>query len=100
MANFKQVPQPGSAVLCAGGIPVPTAAKLARATVMAIAVFVGLTGCTQRQVYDAAQQNHALECQKYPDRRYEECMATVEKDYPTYQREREELSREAPPADP
>lgn len=60
-----------------------------------IAIALLLTGaCTNQQIYDAAQQNRALECQKYPDTRYEECMATVEKDYEEYEREREKAAKE------
>lgn len=47
-----------------------------------------LCGCTNQQIYNAAQDNRALECQKYPDTRYEECMASVEKDFEAYSQER------------
>ena len=59
-----------------------------------------LSACTNQQVYDTAQQNHALECQKYPDSRYEDCMRTVEKDFETYEREREAASEPPKPEEP
>ena len=59
-----------------------------------------LSACTNQQVYDTAQQNHALECQKYPDSRYEDCMRTVEKDFETYEREREAASEPPKPQEP
>ena len=56
-----------------------------------------LSACSERYLYDSAQGNHALECQKYPDARYEECMATVEQDYEDYRRERDALSSDDSP---
>ena len=48
-----------------------------------------LGACSDKQIYETAQGNHALECQKFPDTRYEECMRTVEQSYKDYQQTRE-----------
>ena len=50
--------------------------------------------CSNEAIYDTAQQNHALECQKYPDSRYEDCMRTVEKSYDEYEQDLNEASTE------
>ncbi|MEM1401727.1 MAG: hypothetical protein AAGG55_00220 [Pseudomonadota bacterium] len=64
------------------------------------AIAATVSACTNQQVYDTAQQNHALECQKYPDSRYEDCMRTVETDFETYQREREAAGEAPEPEQP
>jgi hypothetical protein len=53
-----------------------------------------LSACSNRQVYDAIQQNRQLECQKLPGSQYEECMKQVSEPYDTYRRERDELTKE------
>ena len=55
---------------------------------------VGLAGCTQRQVYDAVQQNRQLECQKLPQGQYEKCMEQYSEPYDAYTRERKELEKQ------
>jgi len=50
-----------------------------------------LQACTNRQVYEAVQQNRQLECQRYPDTRYEECMRQSETSYEDYEAERQAL---------
>lgn len=72
----------------------------ARALVSMFAIAATVSACTNQQVYDTAQQNHALECQKYPDSRYEDCMRTVETDFETYQREREAAGEAPEPEQP
>ncbi|MEM6302250.1 MAG: hypothetical protein AAF749_10965, partial [Pseudomonadota bacterium] len=52
-------------------------------------LLVAASACTQQQIYEKAQQDRALECQKYPDTRYEECMRTVEQSFDEYQQELE-----------
>ncbi|MEM8493251.1 MAG: hypothetical protein AAF756_20735 [Pseudomonadota bacterium] len=54
-----------------------------------VAAFSGLSACTQRQIYETAQGNQALECQKFPDSRYEECMKTIEQSFDNYQLQRQ-----------
>jgi hypothetical protein len=52
--------------------------------VTGLLVLVTLTACTDQQIYEAVQNNQQLECQQYPDTRYEECMrqsGTPYKDY-------------------
>jgi hypothetical protein len=53
-----------------------------------------LPACSNRQVYDAIQQNRQLECQKLPGTQYEECMKQVSEPYDTYKRDRDELTKE------
>jgi hypothetical protein len=53
-----------------------------------------LSGCSNRQVYDAIQKNRQLECQKLPGTQYEECMKQFSEPYDEYKRERDELTKE------
>lgn len=52
-----------------------------------------ISACSNEAIYKSAQQNHALDCQKYPDSRYEDCLQSVEKSYDQYE---EELSQVPP----
>jgi hypothetical protein len=47
-------------------------------------------GCSNRQVYDAIQENRRAECGKLPQRRYEDCMRAYEVPYDEYERRRQE----------
>jgi hypothetical protein len=53
-----------------------------------------LSACSNRQVYDAIQQNQQLECQKLQGSQYEECMKQVSEPYDAYKRDRDELTKE------
>ncbi len=44
-----------------------------------------VAGCTSEQLYTKIQNDRALECQKYPDSRYEECMAQLSGPYDEYE---------------
>jgi hypothetical protein len=44
-----------------------------------------LASCTSEQVYTKIQGDLALECQKYPDRRYEDCMERLSGPYDEYE---------------
>ncbi len=55
---------------------------------------LALSGCSNRQVYDAIQQNRQLECQKLPGTQYEKCMEQLSEPYDAYKRDRDELTRE------
>ncbi len=55
---------------------------------------LALTACSNRQVYDAIQQNRQLECQKLPGTQYDECMKQVSEPYDDYKRDRDELTKE------
>ncbi len=48
-----------------------------------------LIGCTNEQVYTAVQDSQRIECQKYPDTRYEECMEQLNTPYDEYEMNRE-----------
>ncbi len=45
---------------------------------------LSLAGCTSEQLYTKIQNDRELECQKYPDTRYEECMAQLSGPYDEY----------------
>ncbi len=55
---------------------------------------LALPACSNRQVYEAIQQNRQLECQKLPGTRYEECMRQYSEPYDEYKRDRDELTKE------
>ena len=59
-----------------------------------VVALLALPACSSQQLYTAAQDAQKVECQKYPDTRYEECMARLEKPYEEYERERESLDKE------
>lgn len=69
-------------------VPIP-ARTLAALLLLAVA-----PACTQRQVYEAVQQNRQLECQKLPQGQYEKCMEQYSEPYDTYARERRELEQQ------
>ena len=52
-----------------------------------------LAGCTSEQVYSKLQNDRALECQKYPDTRYEDCMAQLPGPYDEYRESLPETDR-------
>jgi len=47
----------------------------------------GMAGCSQRELYHAVQDAQRLECQKYPDARYDTCMEALDTPYDAYARE-------------
>ncbi|WP_043320152.1 hypothetical protein [Microbulbifer sp. HZ11] len=53
-----------------------------------------LVACSNQQIYDGIQQNRLHNCEKYPDAQYEECVADYQKDYRTYERERQALLKQ------
>ena len=54
-----------------------------------LSFLLGLTGCSNQQVYNAIQDSQKVECQKYPDTRYEECMQQLATPYEEYEAERQ-----------
>lgn len=52
-----------------------------------IALF--LTGCSNKQIYTAVQENRRVECSKLPQDQYEKCMSEYETPYDEYERERQ-----------
>ncbi|MEE4144950.1 MAG: hypothetical protein V2I26_09130 [Halieaceae bacterium] len=76
----KQLPR---ATLVFNGAPV----------VLALCI-LALPACSNRQVYDAIQQNRQLECQKLPGTQYDECMQQFSEPYDEYRRQRDELIKE------
>lgn len=60
-----------------------------------IAVSMCISACSNRQVYDAVQNNRRLECDKMPDSAArEECLKQYSESYDSYQRERDEMLEE------
>jgi hypothetical protein len=53
-----------------------------------------LLGCTNKQVYNAVQDAQVLECQQYPDTRYDRCMEELSVPYEEYERDRRALEDE------
>lgn len=56
-----------------------------------IGLIVSVSGCTSKQLYNAVQENRLQECRKLYGAQRDECEARYQKDYETYQREREEV---------
>lgn len=50
-----------------------------------------LSACSSRDLYNAAQENRLQECRKLYGAQREECEARYQKDYDTYERERQEV---------
>jgi len=46
-------------------------------------------GCSNKQLYNAAQENRRQECAKLPQVRYEDCMRDYDTPYEDYERERQ-----------
>jgi len=49
------------------------------------------TACSNQQVYHAIQDSQRVDCQRYPDTRYEECIQQLDTPYEDYAEEREAL---------
>jgi hypothetical protein len=58
-----------------------------------VAIF--LAACSNRQVYEAAQENRKIECQKSPPGQFEACLVEHNESYESYERERKEIVGEA-----
>ena len=76
----------------ARSIPFGSFPKVAFLCAMAVAA----TACSHRDIYDTVQRDQQLECQRYPDARYEDCMARVSKSFDEYDRELESLDEGGP----
>lgn len=55
---------------------------------------LGASGCSNQNVYNAIQESQRVNCQQYPDTRYEACMQQLDKPYGDYEAEREALAGE------
>lgn len=49
------------------------------------------SGCTSKQLYNAAKQNRLQNCSELQGAQRDECEALYQKDYETYERERQEV---------
>jgi hypothetical protein len=70
-----------------------SAALRARCTLLPVLCCCA-AGCSNQQVYNAIQESQRVDCQQYPDTRYEECMQQLDKSYQDYEEEREALEGE------
>ncbi|MEL7044438.1 MAG: hypothetical protein AAGA95_10645 [Pseudomonadota bacterium] len=59
--------------------------KAAAVLLLAPAASLLMSGCTSEQLYTKIQNDRALECQKYPDTRYDDCMAQLSGPYDEYE---------------
>lgn len=50
---------------------------------------VALLGCSNKQIYNAVQENRRVECGKLPQNQYEKCVSEYDTSYEEYQRERQ-----------
>lgn len=62
-----------------------------QSVITAFGLLVLLSGCSNEQIYTAVQENRRFECQQYPDKRYQDCMAEHQRSYQQYQQAREQL---------
>ena len=58
---------------------------------LVLALLVAVSGCTSKQLYNAAQQNRLQQCSELQGAQRDECEAQYQKDYDTYERERPEV---------
>lgn len=65
--------------------------KQYRLVLIFLSVVIILGGCSSRDLYNAAQQNRLQECSKLYGAQRADCEARYQKDFDTYQREREEV---------
>jgi hypothetical protein len=69
-----------------------TARRAPRCLLVAVTGTVLLAACSNQQIYNAAQESQRVDCQQYPDTRYEECMARLDTPYDDYEAERRAAS--------
>lgn len=50
-----------------------------------------LSSCSNRQMYNAVQNNRQIECQRLPVVQYDECMNELDESYDSYEKKREEI---------
>ena len=50
-----------------------------------------LFSCTSRQLYNAVQQNRLQDCRQLADTQRKECEAQYQKDYDTYEQQRQQV---------
>ncbi|MBT0587467.1 hypothetical protein [Alteromonas oceanisediminis] len=67
-----------------------TSQKL-RLLLVTLSVVMGLSGCSAKQLYNATQENRLQTCSELYGAQREECEAQYQKDYETYERERQQV---------
>jgi hypothetical protein len=55
------------------------------------ALIATVQACGTQQVYDGLQASKRHQCQRYPEPDRTKCLATTDKDYETFRRERDEM---------
>lgn len=56
----------------------------------ALTVALVLGGCSNQQLYESVYQSNLEKCNRMPMGQREKCLATLENDYPDYERKRQE----------
>ncbi len=59
----------------------------------------GLVACSTQNWYSGAQSAQTAHCMKQPQAEYDDCMQQSGKSYNEYEKDQEELIREAAPAE-
>lgn len=62
--------------------------------ILYLSLCIPLLACSTRDVYTAVQESKRVECQKYPDTRYEQCMEQLETSYDEYSEQLPEAKRQ------
>lgn len=57
-------------------------------------VVVGLSSCTNQQVYESQRNSNKLECERLPKPQRDECLNHIPPDYNKYEEERQKLLKE------
>ena len=61
-----------------------------RKRILFIALIVIIAACTSETLYHTGQEYQRQQCREGPPSRFEECMASVDKNYEEYEQERKE----------
>lgn len=71
---------------------IPASATIRRIRfVILISCLLSVFGCSQRQLYNAAQQNRQQSCEKLPPDEREACLAQYQQSYDDYSEQRQQV---------
>ncbi|MBV2129300.1 hypothetical protein [Arsukibacterium indicum] len=65
-------------------------------TALIICLLLGITGCSNKGVYQDLQRNKRNECLQLPQAEYDKCMQTMEMSYEEYERQRQQALKPLP----
>lgn len=54
---------------------------------------LAITGCSDRQLYEAMQKRGRVECQTLPESQYEDCIKDYQQSYDDYKRALDEVRK-------